>query len=297
MEVAHYADAAVEYMEDGLYAEGPAWEAKRDEAIAKLYRAASIEDTYPLLESLVVEAGGLHSALLTPADVARNSASFDPEAEFPLPAVQSVGAGISALTLPAFNGTETAAVARYQEAALSAVKDARAQTSCGWIVDVRSNGGGNAYPMLSSVAPLLSDGRVLGFRNRNSNTTWISVSNGNLHADMAAVPPPTPNFSVDQPVAVLTDRATASAAETVVVAFSGQLRTAQFGTPTAGLTTSNETHLLSDGAALVVSTAYYVNRHGKIFNARIAPTSNLAAWDTVETAVAWLESQCAGSLR
>lgn len=199
--------------------------------------------------------------------------------------------------MPAFNGTEPAAVARYQEAALSDVKDARAQTGCGWIVDMRSNGGGNAYPMLSAVAPLLSDGRVFGFRNRNSNTTWISVSNGNVHADMAAVPPPTPNFSVDQPVAVLTNKATASAAEAVVVAFSGQLRSAQFDTPTAGLTTSNERHTLSDGAALVVSTAYYVNRNGKTFDGRIVPATNLAAWDTVETAVAWLESQCAGSLR
>lgn len=294
-DVVHYADAAIAYMENGLYAEGPAWEAKRDEAVVSLHQAASIEDTYPLLEGLVVAAGGRHSGLLTPAEAARRSAAFGSEAEFPLPTVQRVGTGISTLALPAFNGTEPAAVARYQEAALSAVAGARPATSCGWIVDMRSNGGGNAYPMLSAVAPFLSDGRVFGFRDRNSDTQWISVSNGELHADMARIPPPAPNFSVDQPVAILTNRATASAAETVVVAFSGQPRTAQFGTPTAGLTTSNETYSLSDGAALVVSTAYYVNRNGEIFDGPISPGSNLAAWDTVETAVTWLESQCVGS--
>lgn len=294
-EVAHFADVAVAYMENGLYAEGPTWEVKRDEAVVELYQAASVEDTYPVLEDLVVEAGGLHSAFLTPADVARSSAAFDSEAEFTLPTVQHVSVGISTLALPAFNGAEPAAVARYQEAALSAVASFRAETSCGWIVDMRSNGGGNAFPMLSAVAPFLSDGPVFGFRDRDSHTQWISVSNGNLLADMAMVSPPTPNFSVDQPVAILTNRATASAAETVVVAFSGQPQTAQFGTPTAGLTTSNETYALSDGAALVVSTTYYENRIGEIFDGPISPNSNLGAWETVEAAVTWLESQCAGS--
>lgn len=295
LEVARYVDVAVGYMENGLYAEGPSWETERDEAVLQLYQSESVEDTYPILDGLVAKAGGNHSALLTPDDLSRSSAAFDSATAFPLPSVHRVSAGISSLTLPAFNGTEPASVARYQEAALSAVLDAREVTSCGWIVDVRSNGGGNAYPMLSAVGPLLSDGRVFGFRDRNSRTQWISVRNGNLFPDGAKRLFPNPNFSVEQPVAILTNHATASAAETVVVAFSGQPRTSQFGTQTAGLTTSNETYLLSDGAALVVSTAYYVNRNGEIFDEPISPVSSSAAWDTVEAAVTWLLRQCAES--
>ena len=67
---------------------------------------------------------------------------------------------------------------------VDAAHDVLGAAACGWIVDLRSNGGGNLYPMLAALAPLLGPGPLLGYRDRHGRTdSWVIDDDGTVVAD------------------------------------------------------------------------------------------------------------------
>ena len=51
--------------------------------------------------------------------------------------------------------------------------DLSAQNPKGWIVDLRGNTGGNMWPMLTGIGPILGDGTVGSFVAADGNITWF----------------------------------------------------------------------------------------------------------------------------
>src|SRR5690606_30835713 len=49
-----------------------------------------------------------------------------------------------------------------------------------WIIDLRGNTGGNVWPMLSGLAPIIGEGLV-GYTVKNQNTTKHMLSNGKIN--------------------------------------------------------------------------------------------------------------------
>lgn len=293
-DVRTYVDEAVKAMSFGIFAEGSYWERAVRDALPDLYAQPKVVDTYPGLDALARKAGGGHSSFLSPAENQASVSPYSATTDFPVPTVR-VEDGVGVLTLPMFNSVDQDAVDRYQDAGIQAIAAAREDVTCGWIVDLRMNHGGSAYPMLSAVAPLLDDGRVWGIQDRTGDTVWVSVDNGNLIAPEGAQTPGIADFTLDQPVAIATGEGTASAAEVVVVAFAGQESTARFGAATAGLTTSNEVKEFSDGAALVITTGYDRDRDGNTYDGPIPPDFASEAWKTprfMNEPRDWLTSEC-----
>ncbi len=292
--VRDYVDAAVDLMNEGINGETTAWQTAVAQRVPDLEKMTSKEQTYGGLSALASVAGGRHSFLLSPEQAANLEAPYQDGASFPTPTV-STSNGISVVVLPSFYGQEPNAIEEYQNAGITALRAATAQTTCGWIVDLRDNSGGNTWPMMSAVAPLMSDGDVMGFRDRDNATSWVSVTNGNVDPGSDDIVAGVANFQVDQPVAILTSGNTASAAEVVVTAFAQQSRTVRVGTPTAGLTTGNVTHDLSDGAVLVLSTSWYVDRTGTRYDGPINPdlfTAPGSSKRPLDTAEEWLATTC-----
>lgn len=99
--------------------------------------------------------------------------------------------------------------------------------------------GGDMYPMLLGVGPLLGDGPLIGFTGRKGFRYYVSYRDGALsvggYTDRAPVV--VPAFSPAPPVAVLTGPTTASSGEAVTVAFRGRANTRSFGAATGGVTT------------------------------------------------------------
>jgi carboxyl-terminal processing protease len=98
-------------------------------------------------------------------------------------------------------------------------------------------------------------------------------------------------------VAVLTNRSTASSGEVIVVAFRGRPHTRSFGAATYGVPTGNETMRLSDGAMLVLTTVWFVDRTNARYEGRISPDQFVnertrSRGDPVLTAATrWLRTQ------
>jgi carboxyl-terminal processing protease len=89
------------------------------------------------------------------------------------------------LTVPAMTGNDQA-VSTYVRDGAQAVRHLDQAHPCGWIIDLRPNTGGNMWPMLTTLAPLLT-GPTLGYfvGAPGRRTPW-TLRNGQLfHADSA----------------------------------------------------------------------------------------------------------------
>jgi hypothetical protein len=189
----------------------------------------------------------------------------------------------------------------------AAVRSLQEAGACAWVVDVRANGGGNMWPMLAGIGPLLGDSLVGGFGDQPASPRWyykdgvsgILNATGKLDTATRVTVPPVRLHSQDSPVAVLFDAGTGSSGEAVVIAFLGRPRTRTFGSPSAGYATVNRGVRLTDGANLVITTGYNADRRGRAYGEQLEPDSLVplpSGWPShsdrvTRVAVDWLAHQ------
>jgi hypothetical protein len=152
------------------------------------------------------------------------------------------------------------------------VADLMAQKPAGWLVDLRGNGGGNMWPMLTGITAILGEGDLGSFRAPGGGgSTWF-LKDGTV-STRPGVPEslqsPTPGRSAspaDLPwLAVLFDRGTASSGEAVAISFAGRPRSRSFGEHTAEFSTANHNFPLSDGAMLLLCSSVEADRTGHLY--------------------------------
>ncbi|MET4573997.1 C-terminal processing protease CtpA/Prc [Stenotrophomonas rhizophila] len=174
---------------------------------------------------------------------------------------------------------------------------------CGWIVDLRQNGGGNMWPMLAGIAPLLftdpKHREVIGaFVRGAEHQTWSVESGQVLLGDRSPVRLDSPAYVLRHPappIAVLFGPRTASSGEALALALRGRPATRSFGQKTAGYSTANVQTPLPDGSRLLLTVSVSVDRNLKGDGGKLEPdvfVSNAA--DAEKSARNWLlaQSQC-----
>lgn len=206
---------------------------------------------------------------------------------------QTWPANIGYVQVGAFSGTtaEANAFARQiQDTIAAADKD----TLVGWVVDLRSNGGGNMWPMVAGLGPIVGDGQLGYFIGPTGSETLWEYRNGTSISGGVAVTTVNPPYIVkrQQPrVAVLSDNRIASSGEATLIAFRQRPNTRSFGQPTCGLSTANSTFTLSDGATLNITTAVMADRLKNRFGDSIPPDEVIQdPAETVRRAVDWLQT-------
>ncbi|MDQ6694885.1 MAG: S41 family peptidase [Chloroflexota bacterium] len=155
--------------------------------------------------------------------------------------------------------------------------DAGSKPVCGWIIDLRQNGGGDIWSMLAATGPILGEGEVGGFlykdgkrdtwSYRGGKVLWNGQERDESKLDGSPFQPKVPGA----PVALLMSRVTEAAGELVIVAFKGRPATRTFGEPTGGGPAFVDHTQLSDDTFLSVSGAYATDRSGHVYKGRIAP--------------------------
>jgi peptidase S41-like protein len=142
--------------------------------------------------------------------------------------------------------------------------------ACGWVVDLRQNTGGNMWPMLAGVGPLLGAEVVGSFTNSPPGEGW-HYRDGRSWSGNSTQPPETLGWgsvpprrirNPAAPVALLVGRETASSGEMTLLAFLGRPHVRSFGDSTAGYTSSNTNVPLRDGTTLIVTSSYPRDRSG-----------------------------------
>ncbi|BAJ74973.1 periplasmic protease [Microbacterium testaceum StLB037] len=280
-----YAEIVVDRLDTGYYASGPEWTAARAALVHAAPAARSYEDLYPLIDAATRAAGGKHS-VFQPPTAREHAKASDPT----LPTV-TVSGGVGVVTLPELIDPDDRAQQDYADVVATGIA-AHADQACGWIVDVRGNGGGNMYPMLSGVSALLPDGPALSFRTRGGASTSVTVQEDGAGLEGQTIVPVTARGKVSgAPIAVLQDAGTGSSAEAVVTAFRGIEGVRLFGAPTAGYTSANLPIPLYDGARIILTQSIYADRTGTEFPETPITPDEAAPVDAAEAARAWLGGQ------
>ena len=188
--------------------------------------------------------------------------------------IENIGDTIAYFSLPWINTTDEticSLMADSLQRVIAGLDNGKSQT---WVLDLRNNTGGNCWPMIAGVGPLLGEG-VCGYFVRNQERVAISYQKGKAfqgkHSRCAVNGTPYQLKTPPKRIILLTGNRTSSSGEIITLAFKGKAEVLVAGEPTAGLTTANATYSLSNNAMLVLSVCQEADRYGTICEGRIKP--------------------------
>ena len=181
--------------------------------------------------------------------------------------------GIAYINIPWIGTTDPSTCTKIADSIQSLIAELDQDGISKWIIDLRKNKGGNCWPMLAGLGPLLGDG-VCGYFVTQTEKVAISYRNGAaMHGRYirCQVSKPYKTRQEKKWVVLLTGPGTSSSGEIVALAFKGKDQSYLFGEPTAGFTTANATYKLADNSMLVLTVCLEADRTGKIYDGKIIP--------------------------
>jgi hypothetical protein len=267
------------------------WNSLRSEVVAAAGAAQSVADAMPAIRVALTRLGDGHSFYRTPAGTTlfvptrSCSGSGGPSADGVPPAVGYVSVG-------AFSGSLEQAAA-FADAIQDRIRASDRDDLVGWVVDLRGNGGGNMWPMIAGVGPIVGEALLGYFIGPAGETTpWEYRSGASWSGGRVAQRVTAPyRLRREQPrVAVLSDNGVASSGEATLIAFRQRPNTRSFGVASCGLSTANSTFTLSDGATLTLTVAVMADRTGARYGDQVIPDEILSdRVELIRRAVEWLQ--------
>lgn len=243
--------------------------------------------------------GDRHSMYIPPSHAeslvaSPKSAAQGTKATTPIAVGDKDGSGIPVVAVNSWSGLTAQATGEAAAEARSALNASLGKPACGLILDLSSNEGGNMWPMVMGVLPLLSEGRLGQFQERDGERTPIDLVDqqllyGGAPHRLNALRLPAPAH-LPRYVAVVIGPATASSGEITAILFKGQRNVRFFGQPTAGFTTANQVFKLGNGGALALTMSTVSDREGTVYLDRVTPdeTSDVP----MSAAGSWLKKRC-----
>jgi C-terminal processing protease CtpA/Prc len=271
------------------------WPALTAKAYAAVAGARTPRDTYPAIQLIIKELGEKHTVFLDPdtakaqsTGVSTSTATAPP---LMLTEVAKLANGVGLVRLYGFTGSDAWA-RQYVEHGRSRIAGLQAEGVCRFILDLRSNTGGNMYPMLSALSPLLDDGNLGKFEYADGHMTYWGLKDGEASETKETFAPVAPKKAATLPVAVLLGQRTASSGEFTAMSFKGRANTRFFGSPTAGYVTGNDPVKLSDGAMILMTDGWGIDRTGRKYVDVVLPDEDTGyGGPTLDAATDWLMRQ------
>ncbi|MFT3934930.1 MAG: S41 family peptidase [Chitinophagaceae bacterium] len=245
----------------------------------KLNSSGNCNETYDIISDCFRNLNETHSFIMPPA----KAAVYNNDSALQLkPALnelvgdikgEMLGDSIAYLTVPWVSTTDSVICMQIADSLQQIIARLDQNALKGWIIDLRKNTGGNCWPMLAGIGPLLGNG-VCGYFISEREKIPIAYNNGmasqGRHVRCRSTKPYTLK-NAGQSIIVLTGNRTVSSGEIVALAFKGKEQVYFYGEPTAGYTTANATYTLSDNSMLVLTVCMEADRTGKICEGKIMP--------------------------
>ena len=190
----------------------------------------------------------------------------------------------------------------YAQSLSDIVTELSSKCKKGFIIDLRLNGGGNLYPMLSGLSQFLGNQPIAYETDINDSIirTW-ELKNGNfVIGGYQATDIKTKHKSKLQsiPIVVLIGPVTKSSGSMTAIAFKGRPNTYFIGEPTAdGYTTSNGYFQFAPSLTLNFATNFVADRNKKVYKTIVNPDltiyhgndfDNLLNDAKIKAAIKWL---------
>lgn len=244
------------------------WNNFREDVLHKANNITSIDSTYPIIRYALNKLGDNHSRFV------ENYSEFMSKNKTKYPYARIIKNNIAYINIPGFIGAPLVGE-NYAGRIYDYINAYSLKNVTGWIIDLRQNYGGNMWPMLAGLSPLLGEDPCGYFIDADNNyTKWYCKNGSSYHNEKMASSiniNPAQLSLADSKVAVLIDTITSSSGEAVVVSFKGRKNTRFFGKHTRGRSSGNQIFKLSNDAALILTVSLFADRNKNIYGNRIQP--------------------------
>ncbi|RNI27875.1 hypothetical protein EFA69_17430 [Rufibacter immobilis] len=279
--VANYINAALDSIQQHSIRKNHIdWTHLRTSTFHRAKGATTYQQTYPAIQEALRELGDNHSFFKTPL---QHKKWHESKGKQPHKAESSIGmmleGGFALVEVRSFSSGDQEQMLDYASRLQAKIKELDAQNPIGWIVNLSHNPGGNLWPMLAGIGPLVGEGVLGAFLTVDGACSPWMYEEGEVRVGeevLLKVPNPYTIKDKQAPIALLVDERTASSGEAILVSFMGRPDTKSFGEPTAGLSTANKNFTLVDSAQLVLTSAVFTDRNGRIYGKKIVPDVDLS---------------------
>ncbi|RKR85155.1 peptidase S41-like protein [Mucilaginibacter gracilis] len=147
----------------------------------------------------------------------------------------------------------------------------------GWIIDLRNNSGGNMYPEIAGLGPLLGNG-VAGYFVRTIGgskkyTSW-SYNDGKVYIGKVLVMQVKDDYKLKNSatrIAILIGNKTSSSGEMIAVSFKNKKNTRFFGQASGGYLSANQGYKLSNGDVFYLASGNVADRNKNEYDDKLIP--------------------------
>jgi carboxyl-terminal processing protease len=294
------AQAVAIAQQNALNASKVDWKKTQMAAMDILEKDSSDAGLTAAIRSVLKALGDRHSSYRPPSQTGNSdsasarSVTPDTKKVGPIAVSSKQPNGVPVIAVNSWSGLSREAASEAAAEARSALNASLGKRTCGLVLDLSSNSGGNMWPMVTGVLPLLSDGHLGQFEDRTGKLTAIELVDHQLlyggvphflNAPVLPAPKYLPRF-----IAAIIGPATASSGEITAILFKGQDNVRFFGRPTAGLVTANRVFPLGNGGILALTISTVSDREGKIYLGPVVP--DIISDAPLNAADDWLKDQC-----
>jgi carboxyl-terminal processing protease len=281
-------DEVLSFMEKTYYKRDQvSWSDLTAGARERLRAATNCEDAYSSISWCFTQLREPHSFIMDPDKAARYNGDESAPAG-PMNLSELVGEikgewlqdSIAYLTIPWVSTTDSLVCEHIADSLQAVIARLDTRNISRWIIDLRRNSGGNCWPMLAGIGPLLGegvDGYFVAYGEKIPFAYYDGSAFQGRHVLCRVSNRGYKTRSSHNSIVVLTSRGTVSAGEILALAFKGRQQTYLIGEATAGLTTANATYSLSDKSMLVLTVCQEADRTGRICEGSIQPDKYVSA--------------------
>ncbi|WP_430411673.1 S41 family peptidase [Kordia sp.] len=283
-----YLTEALEIIEsNSIVVSGIDWEKIKTKAYETLEDKESTEDIHEIIKDVLKQLGDNHSTFISPSK--KNNIANNNNRAIAINH-KLIENNIGYINIPSFSGNGRLSIQFSKRIIekITLLDDSNVQN---WIIDLRGNTGGNMWPMLLGLSPLLEEG-VAGYFIQKKDTLSWSLENGKVlegNKTRLKFAKPYQLKTKKKAIAILVSNKTCSSAEAVVISFMSRPNVKIIGTETCGLTTSNSVFHLKDGSLLVLTTSVFADRNKNIFGKKIQP--DISSNKPLEEALIWMNNE------
>lgn len=260
-------------------------------ALAELTHSATTkEDCYPAFRYAIKMLNDNHSQFFAPK-YARNWSAEAGAQRIDFAEGRMVE-GKAYLKVPGFKGGNEKDQRLFADSLQRLIARLDINQPSGWIVDLRENNGGNCWPVLAGLGPLVEGEECGYFFVKGAYSGPWNYSHGASRIGQekqCSVTTPYTLTHRNLKTVILQSSRTLSSGEVIAVAFKGRPNTVLMGTNSGGLTSSNAMFRLSDGAVVNLTTSIYADRNKKHYLSGVDPDIKLQPGDdALKRALDWI---------
>lgn len=198
---------------------------------------------------------------------------------------------IGYIRIDGFGTTDQSERIDFAESIQQSIREQDDGSKIGWIVDLRFNTGGDMWPMITGIGPLLGNGTYGYFVDPDDVITSWGYLNGASVMDGQEIVSVNSPYVLNNPnpnIAVLSSKKIASSGEATLIAFKKLPNVRIFGSDTCGLSTANRGYPLTHGGRLVLTVSVMADRDLEAYGVPVQVDEQVPDSDVFQAAVDWL---------